>query len=152
MLLWCEQGTSEHFDEAKDCKSNYHPCVEIRKEQSEHLKKDFTELFETLQRLEVQLFISRSFPARRTNMFSWLLGLNSWLQRSCSIKGVNFIDNLNIFLGHRQLFKLDGLHLNRLGARVLKDNIYFWTEYKWPQDLISALESSCGSHIPQGHW
>ncbi len=58
-------------------------------------------------------------------MFSRLLGLNTWLQRTCSTKGVNFINNFNIFWGHRQLFKLDGLHPNKLGARVLKDNIYF---------------------------
>ncbi len=97
----------------------------IRKEQSELIKKDFSELFETLQRLEVQSFISGPLPARGTNMFSRLLGLNTWLQRTCSIKGVNFIDNFNLFWGHRQLFKLDGLHPNKLGARVLKDNIYF---------------------------
>ncbi len=64
-------------------------------------------------------------PARGTNMFSRLLRLNTWLQRTCSTKGVNFIDNFNIFWGHRQLFKLDGLHTNKLGARVLKDNFYF---------------------------
>ncbi len=58
-------------------------------------------------------------------MFSRLLGLNTWLQRTCSTKGVNFIDNFNIFWGHRQLFKLDGLHPNKLGARVLKDHFYF---------------------------
>ncbi len=56
-------------------------------------------------------------------MFSRLLGLNTWLQRTCSTKGVNFIDKFNIFWG--QLFKLDDLHPNKLGARVLKDNIYF---------------------------
>ncbi len=98
---------------------------DIRKRQSELLKQDFSELFETLQRLEVQSFISGPLPARGTNMFSRLLGLNTWLQRSCSIKGVNFIDNFNIFWGHRQLFKLDGLHPNKLGARVLKDNFNF---------------------------
>ncbi len=98
---------------------------DIRKGQSELLKQDFSELFETLQRLEVQSFISGPFPARGTNMFSRLLGLNTWLQRTCSTKGVNFIDNFNIFWGHRQLFKLDGLHPNKLGARVLKDNFYF---------------------------
>ncbi len=98
---------------------------DIQKEQSELLKKDFSELFETLQRLEVQSFISGPLPARGTNMFSQLLGLNTWLQRTCGIKGVNFIDNFNLFWGHRQLFKLDGLHPNKLGARVLKDNIYF---------------------------
>ncbi len=98
---------------------------DIRKGQSELLKQDFSELFETLQRLEVQSFISGPLPARGTNMFSRLLGLNTWLQRTCSTKGANFIDNFNIFWGHRQLFKLDGLHPNKLGARVLKDNLYF---------------------------
>ncbi len=98
---------------------------DIRKGQSELLKQDFSELFETLQRLEVQSFISGQLPARGTNMFSRLLGLNTWLQRTCSTKGVNFIYNFNIFWGHRQLFKLDGLHPNKLGARVLKDNFYF---------------------------
>ncbi len=62
-------------------------------------KQDFSELFETLQRLEVQSFISGPLPARGTNMFSRLLGLNTWLQRTCSTKGVNFIDNFNIFWG-----------------------------------------------------
>ncbi len=81
---------------------------DIRKGQSELLKQDFSELFETLQSLEVQSFISGPLPAR-----------------TCSTKGVNFIDNFNIFWGHRQLFKLDGLHPNKLGARVLKDNFYF---------------------------
>ncbi len=98
---------------------------DIRKGQSEMLKQDFSELFETLQRLEVQSFISGPLPARGTNMFSRLLGLNTWLQRTCSTKGVNFIDNFNIFWGHRQLFKLDGLHPNKLGTRVLKDNFFF---------------------------
>ncbi len=69
---------------------------DIRKGQSELLKQDFSELFETLQRLEVQSFISGPLPARETNMFSRLLGLNTWLQRTCSTKGVNFIDNLNL--------------------------------------------------------
>ncbi len=101
----------------------------IRKGQSELLKQDFNELFETLQSLEVQSFISGPLPARGTNMFSRLLGLNTWLQRTCSTKGVNFIDNFNIFWGHRQLFKLDGLHPNKLGERVLKDNFYFFLRH-----------------------
>ncbi len=50
---------------------------DIWKERSELLKKDFSELFETPQRLEVQSFISGPLPARGTNMFSRLLGLNT---------------------------------------------------------------------------
>ncbi len=58
----------------------------IRKELSELLEKDFTELFETLQRLKVQSIINGTLPARATNMFSQLLGLNTWLQISCGNK------------------------------------------------------------------
>ncbi len=115
------------------------------KKQSELPKKDFSELFETLQRLEVQSFISGPLPAKGKNMFSQLLRQNTWLQRSCSIKGVNFIDNVNIFWGHRQLFKLDGLHLNRLVARVLKDNIYF--SLRHPSMFANPLCLN-GTHTP----
>ncbi|XDV11987.1 hypothetical protein PO909_000760 [Leuciscus waleckii] len=98
---------------------------DIHKEQSELLKKDFNELFETLKRLKVQTFISGPLPARGTNRFSRLLGLNTWLQKTCNIKGVNFVDNFNLFWSQRQLFHRDGHHPNKLGSRVLKDNIYF---------------------------
>ncbi len=83
---------------------------------------------------------------RGINMFSRLHGLNTWLQRSCGLKWVNFIDNFNIFWGHRQLFKLDGLHLNRLGARVLKDNIYFSLHHP----LVMFANPLClnGTHTP----
>ncbi|XP_058628858.1 uncharacterized protein LOC131538768 [Onychostoma macrolepis] len=119
---------------------------DIRKEQSELLKKDFSELFETLQGLEVQSFISGPLPARGTNMFSRLLGLNTSLQRTCSTKGVNFIDNFNLFWGHRQLFKLDGLHSTNLGARVLKDNIYF--SLRHPSVVCANPLGLKGTHTP----
>ncbi len=86
-------------------------------------------------------------PARGTDMFSRLLGLNTWLQWSCGIKGVDFIDNFNIFWGHRQLFKLDGLYLNRLGARVLKDNIYFSLHH--PSVMFANPLCLNGTHIPR---
>ncbi|KAL0171106.1 hypothetical protein M9458_031417, partial [Cirrhinus mrigala] len=119
---------------------------DIRKEQSELLKKDFSELIETLLRLKVQPFISGPLPARGTNMFSRLLGLNTWLQRTCSLKGVNFIDKFNLFWGHRQLFKLDGLHPNKLGARVLKDNIYF--SLRHPSVECASPPNMNGTHTP----
>ncbi len=119
---------------------------DIQKEQSELLKKDFSEFFETLQRLEVQLFISGPLLARGTNMFSWLIGLNTWLQRTYGIKGVNFIDNFNLFWGHRQLFKLDGLHSNKLDARVLKYNIYFSLHH--PSVVCANPFNLNGTHTP----
>jgi len=100
---------------------------DIHKEQSELLKKDFNELFETLKRLKVQTFISGPLPARGTNRFSRLLGLNTWLQKTCNIKEVSLsnIENFNLFWSQKQLFQQDGHHPNKLGSKVLKDNIYF---------------------------
>ncbi len=109
-------------------------------------KKDFTELFETLQRLEVQSFIGAPLPARGTNTFSRLLGLNTWLQRTCGIKVVNFIDSFNLFRGHRQLFQMDGLHSNKLGARVLKDQIYF--SLRHPSVVCANPLNINGTHTP----
>ncbi len=94
---------------------------DIRKGQSELLKQDFSELFETLQRLEVQSFISGPLLARGTNMFSRLLGLNTWLQRTCSTKGVNFIDNFNIcHIQYLYTSLLSGTFPNSLKTAVVK--------------------------------
>ena len=121
---------------------------DIHKEQSELLKKDFNELFETLKRLKVQTFISGPLPARGTNRFSRLLGLNTWLQKTCNIKGVNFIDNFNLFWSQRQLFHRDGHHPNKLGSRVLKDNIYFSLNH--PSAVCANPLNLNGTHTP-GH-
>lgn len=121
---------------------------DIHKEQSELLKKDFNELFETLKRLKVQTFISGPLPARGTNRFSRLLGLNTWLQKTCNIKGVNFIDNFNLFWSQRQLFRQDGHHPNKLGSRVLKDNIYFSLNH--PSAVCANPINLNGTHTP-GH-
>ncbi|XP_077087595.1 uncharacterized protein LOC143739179 [Siphateles boraxobius] len=119
---------------------------DIHKEQSELLKKDFNELFETLKRLKVQTFISGPLPARGTNRFSRLLGLNTWLQKTCNIKGVNFIDNFNLFWSQRQLFQQDGHHPNKLGSRVLKDNIYF--SLRHPSAMCANPLNLNGTHTP----
>ncbi|KAL0151420.1 hypothetical protein M9458_053206, partial [Cirrhinus mrigala] len=108
---------------------------DIEKEQSELLKKDFSELIETLRRLEVQPFISGPLPARGTNMFSRLLGLNACLQRTCSLKGVNFIDNLNLFLNIRSL-KNKCFLINDLITTYNLD-FMFLTE-TWLEDNCSA--------------
>ncbi|KAL0190092.1 hypothetical protein M9458_012790, partial [Cirrhinus mrigala] len=50
------------------------------------------------------------------------------------------------FWGHRQLFKLDGLHPNKLGARVLKDNIYF--SLRHPSVECASPPNMNGTHTP----
>ncbi len=65
------------------------------------------------------------FPTRGLTCFHSCLGLNTWLQIFCSIKEVNFIDNFNIFWGHRQLFILDGLHLKQTWCKSVKGQYLF---------------------------
>ncbi len=60
---------------------------------------------------------------------------------------VNFIDNFNLLMGHRQLFKLDGLHPNRLGARVLKENIYF--SFRHPTVVCANPLGLNGTYTPR---
>ena len=82
------------------------------REQSELLKQDLIELLNTLDNLEIESFISGPLPTVDSgiDMFSWRLGLNTWLSRTCSLKGVNF-------------FKADGLHPNRPSLKLLMDSI-----------------------------
>ncbi|XDV11244.1 hypothetical protein PO909_000230, partial [Leuciscus waleckii] len=115
---------------------------DIHKEQSELLKKDFHYLFETLKRLKVQTFISGPLPIYGLNVYG-MLGLNTWLQKTCNIKGVKFIDNFNLFWSQRQLFHRDGHHPNKLGSRVLNDNIYFFLNYP------SAVMNDHGTSLQQ---
>ncbi len=53
------------------------------------------------------------------------------------------IDKFNIFWGNRHLFKLDCLHPNKLGARVLKDNIYFSLRHP---SMVCANGQSMSDH------
>ena len=70
-----------------------------------------------LGKLDIETFMSGPVPTvgRGDYEFSRLLGLNTWLSGVCKLKGLNFIDNFNIFWRQRDIFRRDGLHLNRLG-------------------------------------
>ena len=43
-----------------------------------------------------------------------MLSLNTWLSITCSLKGLNYIDNCNVFWGHREMFKPEGANLSHL--------------------------------------
>ncbi len=61
------------------------------REQSEVLWQDFIELFNCLNKLEAQFFISGPLPtvSRGINKLS----LNTWLSKTCGLKGISYIDN-----------------------------------------------------------
>ncbi|KAK0156621.1 hypothetical protein N1851_000052 [Merluccius polli] len=76
---------------------------DIRREESELLKRDFTELLDTLDKLDIKSFISGPLPTvdRGMNTFSRLLRLNTWLSRVYNERGRNFTDNFNLFWGRK---------------------------------------------------
>ena len=100
---------------------------DIQREQSELLKRDYTDLLDTLDKIHIKSSISGPIPTvdRGINRFSRLLALNTWLSRVCNERGRDFIDNFNLFWGRKYLFRADGLHPNRLGSKLLRDNLLF---------------------------
>ena len=81
--------------------------------QSETLKRDFSELLNTVSSLNAEVFISGPLPPVRggDERFSRLLALNKWLSAACNVQSVHFIDNFNFFWDHRHFFKADGICL-----------------------------------------
>ncbi|KAG7218306.1 hypothetical protein INR49_010002 [Caranx melampygus] len=98
---------------------------DVAKQESELLKRDFLQLFQTV-RFHHNVFISGPITCGGgSEHFSRLLGLNTWLSTVCGAYGLRFIDNFNLFWKRWILFKADGLHLNNYGRCLLSDNISY---------------------------
>ncbi|KAK0147117.1 hypothetical protein N1851_013541 [Merluccius polli] len=101
-------------------------ALDVVKQQSEVLKRDFNDLLNKVRCLNTEVFISGPLPTVRQGdeRFSRLLMLNRWLKDTCAAQSVNFIDNFNIFWERRHLFEADGFCLNKSGAQLLSYNIF----------------------------
>ncbi|KAK0143948.1 hypothetical protein N1851_017728 [Merluccius polli] len=101
-------------------------ALDVVKQQSEVLKRDFNDLLNKVRCLNTELSISGPLPTvrRGDERFSRLLMLNRWLKDTCAAQSVNFIDNFNIFWERRHLFEADGFCLNKSGAELLSYNIF----------------------------
>ncbi|KAK0131399.1 hypothetical protein N1851_033892 [Merluccius polli] len=101
-------------------------ALDVVKQQSEVLKRDFNDLLNKVRCLNTELFISGPLPTvrRGDERFSRLLMLNRWLKGTCAAQSVNFIDNFNIFWERRHLFEADGFCLNKSGVQLLSYNIF----------------------------
>ncbi|KAK0131515.1 hypothetical protein N1851_033772 [Merluccius polli] len=95
-------------------------ALDVVKQQSEVLKRDFNDLLNKVRCLNTEVFIIR----RGDERFSRLLMLNRWLKDTCAAQSVNFIDNFNIFGERRHLFEADGFCLNKSGVQLLSYNIF----------------------------
>lgn len=99
-----------------------------RRTGSEILKKDFSQLLHLIiQHDPSRVAISGPIPTvgKRSEAFSRLLNLNSWLTSECSNNGIQFIDNFNVFWNCKDHFQRDEIHPNRLGTRRLAANLNF---------------------------
>ncbi|KAK0137854.1 hypothetical protein N1851_025936 [Merluccius polli] len=94
-------------------------ALDVVKQQSEVLKRDFNDLLNKVRCLNTEVFISGPLPTvrRGDERFSRLLMLNRWLKDTCAAQSVNFIDNFHIFWERRHLFEADGFCLNKSGVQ-----------------------------------
>ena len=104
---------------------------DVEKQQSETLKRDFSELLNTVSSLNAEVFISGPLPPVRggDERFSRLLALNKWLSAACNVQSVHFIDNFNFFWDRRHFFKADGLNLNKSGVKLFTSNLFYFLRH-----------------------
>lgn len=120
---------------------------DIHKQNSEILKRDFTELLRTISSLDCEVYISGPLPSINMNSekFSRTLALNTWLTSACMQNNVNFIDHFDIFWKRTDLFREDGFHLSRAGETALTLNIHnalrhpIFTINSTPQNTMSSI-------------
>ncbi|CAJ1050757.1 hypothetical protein D4764_12G0010930 [Xyrichtys novacula] len=103
--------------------------------QTELTKDYFTQLFNFLKNCELSVFISDPIPTsgRGCGSFSRVLSLHTWLQSASQAHSFAFVDNFNLFWNRSSLFKLDGIHPNTTGSRMLAANLQH-TVHCFPRD------------------
>ncbi|KAL2085094.1 hypothetical protein ACEWY4_018414 [Coilia grayii] len=98
---------------------------DIRLQQSEKLKSDFTSLIQTILATGKKCVVSGPIPSACFSdmQFSRIRQLHVWLMGHCSRENVPFVDNFGSFWRRRSLFARDGRHLNRAGVSQLASNL-----------------------------
>ncbi len=91
--------------------------------QTETLKRDFRSLIKTVRSTSPETMIIEATYRRGHERFSRLFSLNKWLLARCKEQKLLFVNNWNLFWERPRLFRADGLHLSRVGAELLSDNI-----------------------------
>ena len=79
--------------------------------------------------------------------FRRLLGLNTSLSKTRSLKGINHIDNINLFWGSGHLSGADGLHPSRSGVKVPMDQFWFSLQHPSARPPIAQPDT----HQPRPH-
>ena len=102
-----------------------HVCTnDIMRKQSTQMQNDMESLCTTIESLGKRCVISDPFPtlSNKTEHFSRLYNFHLWLKNFCNAVGYDFIPNFDYFWQNSSLYRLDGIHLNRKGTKLLQDN------------------------------
>ena len=94
---------------------------DIGKKRDEVLKCEFRELGRRLKNRTSRVAFSGLLPVLRDseskNWRRWQL--NVWLRSWCKGQDFRFLDHWDLFWGRRDMYRLDGLHLNSRGSNIL---------------------------------
>ena len=85
------------------------------------LQRDFRELGKMLKSRTSRVVISGLLPVPRAgeSRNREIRDLNVWLRNWCRGQGFRFLDHWDLFWSKGELYKRDGLHLNRWGTSIL---------------------------------
>ena len=102
--------------------------------QTELTKAAFKSLLSFLRSTGKAIFISGPIPALacKSERFSRVLSLHTWLQSASRDFAASFIDNFNLFWNRPSFFSVDGIHPNLLGSRILATNVQHNVQHNAP--------------------
>ena len=98
---------------------------DIKKVRSEELVSKFRELLEKIRISGRRGVVSGVLPRLRigSEWMSRAIGINERVKAMCEGMGLLFVDEWSTFVGRKELFAMDGLHLSRKGVNVLSDSL-----------------------------
>ena len=90
--------------------------------------KRYRELVETLKKTRVeQIILSGILPVMRGRGTTFRnckrMAINGLLEQMCEEEGVGFVDLWGYFVGKKDMFMRDGIHLSGKGAAVFSENL-----------------------------
>lgn len=134
MLTYCLSGGKKtDFIELIPAVLDIHPSVHtvivhtgrnyVMSKQSIKLQFELDSLASIVESLGRRCILSGPTPmSKGSEHFSCLFNLHVWMQNISTATGLGFNSHFDYFWTKRDLFKCDGLHLNRKGTGILTKN------------------------------
>lgn len=127
-------GKTADFIELIPVLLDFHPSIhtvishsgtnDVMTRHSIKLHHDLESLATTVESLGKNFLFSGPIPSlSKSERFSRLFSLHQWMENFCTATGLGFISHFDSFWTKRDLFKHDGLHLNKRGTGVLSRNL-----------------------------